>query len=161
MQRLDYQSAAPQVMNALYAAGKVLEQSTLEPVLRCFVQIRASQINGCAFCLSLHWREAEALGERGDRISGLPAWREASWYTDRERAALEWTEAITAINTRHPDDALFQRVKAHFTDREMAELSLAIAAITSWNMMNVGFATPPEAAEAVFARIHPRAAAAG
>lgn len=157
--RLNYQAAAPQVMKPLYESNKVLAQSSLEPALLCFVQIRVSQINGCAFCLALHAREAEALGERGDRVWGLPAWREASWYSPRERAALEWAEALSAIVARHPDEALFARVKEQFSDRELAELSLAIATITSWNMLNVGFGTPPDLAESVFHQLH-RAAAA-
>jgi AhpD family alkylhydroperoxidase len=157
MQRLDYQSAAPHVLKPLYETNKVLAGTSLEPALLTLVQIRASQINGCAFCLALHAREAQALGERGDRISGLPAWREAPWYSDRERAALEWTEALTAIGRRHPDGALFERVKAQFSDRELAELSLSIATITAWNMLNVGFGTPPERAEEVFRMLHPHA----
>ena len=158
--RLDYQAAAPHVLHPLYEAGKLLAQSSLEPVLQNFVTLRASQINGCAFCIALHTRELEAAGETGDRVSGLPAWRDAPWYSERERAALEWTEALTGIATHRPDDALFERVKAHFTDREMAELSLAIATINAYNIFNVGFATPPDLAERVFHMLHPAAATA-
>ncbi len=137
----------------MYEATKILSQSSLEAGLLHLVELRASQINRCAFCIALHYRQMEALGERGDRISGLPAWREAPWYSDRERAALEWTEALTGVSAHHPDDALFQRVKEQFTDREMAELSLAVATINSWNILNIGFGTPPEAAEAVFKQL--------
>jgi AhpD family alkylhydroperoxidase len=158
-QRLDYQAAAGHIMQPLYDAGKLLKHSSLEPELQVLVLIRASQINGCAFCLALHMREAQALCETGDRISGLPAWREAPWYTERERAALEWTEALTRISAQHPDDALYERVKQHFTDREMAELSFAIAMITTWNMLNVGFGTSPDRAQAVFEWLHPKVAA--
>lgn len=144
----------------MYEAGKILAESSLEPTLLHLVELRASQINRCAFCIALHTRQIEALsGEHGDRISGLPAWREAPWYSERERAALEWTEALTGIARHHPGDALFERVKEHFSDREMAELSLAIATINAWNIFNVGFGTPPERADQVFAQLHPRAAA--
>jgi AhpD family alkylhydroperoxidase len=158
-QRLDYQKAAPHILRPLFEAAKTLSESSLEPVLQILVQIRASQINGCAFCLALHVREAEALGQGGDRISGLPAWRDASWYSERERAALEWTEALTHISAHHPDDALYERVKKHFSDREIAELSFVIAMITSWNMLNAGFRTAPERADEVFKMLHPHAAA--
>ncbi len=158
-QRLDFQSAAPHVLRPLYEMGKALAESTLEPTLQYLVTLRASQINGCAFCIALHTRELASVGESGDRVFGLPAWREAPWYTDRERAALAWTEALTGVCGHHPDDALFERVKAYFSDREMAELSLAIAAINAWNIFNIGFGTPPDRAEAVFQMLHPAAAA--
>ena len=147
-------------MRPLFESGKVLAKSSLEPVLQNFVLIRASQINGCAFCLALHMREVQALGESGDRVNGLSAWRDAPWYSERERAALEWTEALTHISTQHIDDALYERVKKHFSDREMAELSYGITMITTWNMLNVGFRTDPARAEEVFKMLHPNAAAA-
>ncbi|HKU67563.1 MAG TPA: carboxymuconolactone decarboxylase family protein [Candidatus Baltobacteraceae bacterium] len=159
-QRLDYQTAAPHILRPLFEAGKALSESSLEPALQTCVLIRASQINGCAFCLALHVREAQALGESGDRVNGLAAWRDAPWYSERERAALECTETLTRISAHHPDDALYERVKKHFSDREMAELSFVIASITTWNMLNVGFRTDPTRAEEVFERLHPNAAAA-
>lgn len=158
-QRLDYQAAAGHILQPLFDAGKVLAKSSLERNLQLLVEIRASQINGCAFCLALHVREAQAAGESIDRIMGLSAWREASWYSERERAALEWTEALTRISAQHPDDGLYNHVKQHFTDSEMAELSFTIATITTWNMLNAGFATEPERAQAVFEWLHPKAAA--
>jgi AhpD family alkylhydroperoxidase len=147
-------------MRPLYEIVKLLNDSTLEPALRTLVEIRASQMNGCAFCLALHMREAEALGERGDRISGLPAWREASWYSDRERAALELTEVLTHLNGHVVPDDVFARVKAQFNDREIVLLVMGISLINTWNRLNLTFRTPPELADAVFARLHPQREAA-
>ena len=158
--RLDYSTAAPEVMRPLYDIVKLLHGSTLEPALRTLVEIRASQMNGCAFCLALHMREAEALGERGDRISGLPAWREASWYSERERAALELTEILTRLDGHVVPDDIYDRVKAQFDDREIVHLIMGISLINTWNRLNLTFRTPPEMAEAVFARLHPQREAA-
>jgi AhpD family alkylhydroperoxidase len=158
--RLDYSTAAPEAMRPLYEIVKLLNDSTLEPALRTLVEIRASQMNGCAFCLALHMREAEALGERGDRISGLPAWREASWYSDRERAALELTEVLTHLSGHVVPDDVFARVKAQFNDREIVLLIMGISLINTWNRLNLTFRTPPELADAVFARLHPQHEAA-
>lgn len=154
--RLNYAAAAPEVAAPLYAMGKALDASGLEPALLVLLQIRASQLNGCAFCLALHAREADALGERGDRISGLPAWRDAPWYSARERAALEWTEALTRLQPGQPDDATYERVLAQFGEREIAHLTLAVVAINAWNRFNLAFRTPPQAAESVFMQLHPQ-----
>jgi AhpD family alkylhydroperoxidase len=152
--RLDYAAAAPEAIRSLYEAGKHLATSTLEPELRGLVTMRASQINGCAFCLALHARELAGLGVTGDRVTGLSAWREASWYGARERAGLAWTEALTRIADGHPSDELYASVKAAFTDAEMAALTLTITVINSWNRFAIGFGTPPESAEAVFKQLH-------
>lgn len=152
--RLDYLSVAPQVGDWLFQAGKVLAASTLEPNLRGLVLLRASQINRCAFCLALHMREAKALGESDDRINGVVAWQEAPWYTERERAALEWTEKLTTIANEHPDDELFARMKKHFSDEELAQLTLAVATINTWNRFNIAFRTPPDLADAVFEQLY-------
>jgi AhpD family alkylhydroperoxidase len=160
-QRLNYQTAAPHVLHALLAFGRVLERSSLEPALQHLVELRVSQINRCAFCIALHTRQLEALGERGDRVSGLTAWHEAPWYSPRERAALEWAESLTRIADEHPDDALYERVKAQFTETELAELTLAICAINTWNRFSIGFSVPPEAAEDVFRQLQTMPATAG
>jgi AhpD family alkylhydroperoxidase len=156
-QSLDYNSAAPEIVRAIYASAKAVRESGLSPTLLNLVELRASQINGCAFCLALHAREAEAHGETGDRINCLPGWHEASFYTDRERAALAWTEALTRLSEGRPDDALLARVHEQFSDRELAFLTLAITTINSWNRFNVGFRTPPERAQEVFDQIYARA----
>jgi AhpD family alkylhydroperoxidase len=110
-----------------------LEKSILE-----LVKIRASQINGCAFCLDMHTRDARNAGEREDRLYLLPAWRETELYTPRERAALAWTEALTTIDPREIDPS-FDEVREHFTDDEMAKLALAIGVINVWNRINIAF----------------------
>jgi AhpD family alkylhydroperoxidase len=157
---IDFMSVAPETANPLFEMGKLLAKSGLDPKLRTLLELRASQINGCAFCLALHHREATALGESNDRIVGLPAWREASWYTARERVALEWTETLTQIADEHPSDDLVARMKEQFTEREIVYVTLAITLINSWNRFSIAFANPPEGAEAVFKQLHPQAAAA-
>lgn len=150
-QRLNYQEAAPKVLQALFALGKALHGTTLETNLQTLVHIRASQINGCAFCLRLHVLEAEAAGEDRKRIDVLTAWRETpAWYTERERAALEWTEALTLVAERGVSDDLYTRASALFNEQELAELTLTVAAINTWNRFNVAFNTSPDYAEAVF-----------
>lgn len=155
--RFNYSTAAPEVVRPLYEASKALAQSGLDETLLALVNIRASQINGCAFCLALHAREAEALGMSLDRLNGVPAWREASWYSDRERAALELTEALTTLDGKPVADDIYARVQAQFTEREIAFLALAINTINSWNRFNVLFRTPPEYAEETFKLLHPAA----
>jgi AhpD family alkylhydroperoxidase len=157
---LDYQSVAPDVLKPLYEANKILAKSGLEASLLTLIELRASQINGCAFCLALHTREAQALGESSDRLAVLPAWREAPWYSTRERAALEWTEALTLVGTGHPPSDLLARMKEHFNESEIVHLTLAINTINSWNRFNVAFGTSPEHADAVFKMLHPNGAAA-
>jgi AhpD family alkylhydroperoxidase len=140
-------------MQALYGFGKALAHSKLEPALQHLMELRVSQINRCAFCIALHTRQLEALGEHGDRVSGVTAWREAPWYSARERAALEWAETLTTISQTHPDDELYERVKSQFSETELAELTLAVAAINSWNRFSIAFGTPPERAEEVFQQL--------
>ncbi len=154
--RIDYATAAPKVMQALYDLGKTVSASGLEPELLALVEMRASQMNRCAFCLALHDRQARALELGNDRIAGIAAWRDASWYTARERAALEWTEALTAIAHEHPCEDLLEKMRNHFSESELAYLSLAVCTINTWNRFNVGFHVPPERAEATFKMMHPQ-----
>lgn len=149
-QRLDYLAVAPQAIAPLLQTGKVLASSGLPRNLLTLVELRASQMNGCAFCLALHTREGKALGESDDRLYGVAAWRDAPWYSERERAALEWTEALTDLSHHGPDDALFARAKEHFSDSELVHLTLAVTVINTWNRFNVAFRTSPDLAEAVF-----------
>jgi AhpD family alkylhydroperoxidase len=158
-QRLDFSTISPEAIRPLFEANKVLARSGLEPALLIWVSLRASQINGCAFCIAMHSREAVELGESGDRLWGLPAWREASWYSERERAALEWTEALTRIAGREVSDELYARVRGQFNDKEMVALTLAVNAINDWNRYNIAFRTPPERADAVIAQLRPMHAA--
>lgn len=151
---IDYNAVAPEAIRPLYEAAKVLAKSDLEQSLLILVELRASQLNRCAFCLALHMREGQAVGESIDRLTGVAAWREASWYSARERAALELTEVLTALSAAHPPAGLLPRMREVFSDRELVHLILAINSINSWNRFNVAFGTPPEKAEAVFAQLH-------
>jgi AhpD family alkylhydroperoxidase len=155
--QIDYLSADPEVARSLYDGAKVLAKSGIDPKLMALVGMRASQLNGCAFCLALHRREGEALGESSDRMFGLDAWREAPWYSARERAALEWTEAITLIAKEHPSENLLSRMLEHFSERELVNLTMVVALVNTWNRFNVGFRTSPERAEAAFKQLHPQA----
>jgi AhpD family alkylhydroperoxidase len=122
---------------------KYLRQSGLEESLLNLIRMRASQINGCAYCLDMHWKDARSLGESEQRLYGLDAWKESPYYTDRERAALAWTEALTNIREGHVEDEVYERVRPHFTEKELADLSLAITSINSWNRLNIAVRTVP------------------
>ncbi|MGH7738524.1 MAG: carboxymuconolactone decarboxylase family protein, partial [bacterium] len=114
----------------------------LEPALLDLIKIRASQINGCAYCLDMHTKDAQAMGETEERMRLLPAWRECPLYNDRERAALAWTEALTLISETHAPDALYQDVRKVFSEKETVDLTHAIAVINSWNRFMVAFRVP-------------------
>jgi AhpD family alkylhydroperoxidase len=157
-QRLDFIGAAPEAKGPLFAAGAYLAKSALERELQILVSLRASQMNGCAFCIALHTREAEALGESSDRLHGLNAWREAPWYTARERAALKWTEVLTLLPNNDLPEDIFAEGRSVFSDRELVDLVLAITTINAWNRFNIAFRTSPELAQGVFEQLHPHAA---
>ena len=140
--RLNYMQAAPEAFRAMLQLSDFVEKSGLEPSLLRLVQIRASQINGCAYCLDMHTQDARAEGESEQRIYLIAAWREAPFYSERERAALEWTEALTLVADDHVPDEVYERIRPHFTDEELVNLTLAVAVINSWNRLNVAFRTP-------------------
>ena len=140
--RLNYVKAVPAVYEGLLALQKVVDNSGLEKSLLELVKIRASQINKCAFCLHMHTRDARKAGESEERIYLLEAWRESPLYTDRERAALAWTEALTLLpQTGAPDD-VYAQVLAQFSEPEIVNLTLAIGAINTWNRFGVAFRLP-------------------
>lgn len=141
--RLNYAKAAPATLQAMLALSAVVKQSGLERSLRHLVEIRASQINGCAFCLDMHIREARAAGESDDRVDLVAAWRDVDIYTERERAALAWAERLTRLSEGHIADEDFAAAREEFSEEELAKLSLAIVAINGWNRLNVGFRMPP------------------
>jgi AhpD family alkylhydroperoxidase len=132
-------AAAPKALEPLMALGPIIAESTLEPSLIHLVEIRASQINGCANCLHMHTADARAHGEREERIYLLDAWRESKMYTPRERAALGWTEALTKIHETHAPDTDYQALVPEFSEAEIVYLTVLIAAINSWNRIAVGF----------------------
>ncbi|OAP36499.1 alkylhydroperoxidase [Sinorhizobium glycinis] len=136
--RLDPFAAAPSLMKN-WMSTSVAVAASLEPSLIELVKIRASQINGCANCINMHTVEARAKGETEQRIYLLSAWREAPCYTDRERAALGWTEALTRLSEGHAHDGAYQALKAQFTEEEQVKLTLMINVINGWNRMAVGF----------------------
>jgi len=140
--RLVFEEVSPSGRAAMLGLERVVHESNLEGSLLELVKIRASQINGCAFCIDMHTKDATAAGEREDRIHLLPAWREAPFYSPRERAALQWTEALTRLpETGAPDEA-YDQAAAQFTEEELATLTLAIVAINGWNRLAVGFRKP-------------------
>lgn len=140
-QRLDYKSASPEAFKAMIHTEHQVHKSGLEESLLELVKSRASQINGCAWCLDMHTKDARARGETEQRLYLLQVWREAPCYSARERAALAWTEAITQIATQDVSDALYAEVRKHFDEKALVDLTLAIIAINGWNRMNVAFRT--------------------
>jgi AhpD family alkylhydroperoxidase len=140
-QRLDYKEASPEAFNALIHIEGTIHKSGLEASLLDLVKCRASQVNGCAWCLDMHTKDARARGETEQRLYLLPAWREAPGYTERERAALAWTEAVTRIAVQGVPDDVYAEARAHFSEKELVDLTLAIIAINGWNRMNISFRT--------------------
>jgi AhpD family alkylhydroperoxidase len=141
--RLDFHKASPEAYQAMLALSKYTNECGLDATLLELVKTRASQINGCAFCLQMHTRDARKLGETEERLHLLPAWRETALYTPRERAALAWTEALTLLTDGHPPDGVYAEVRAQFDEAEIAKLTLAIAVINSWNRIAVGLRFAP------------------
>ena len=142
--RLEAQKVSPAAYQAMLGLEMfVRKQSKLEPALIQLVKMRASQINGCAYCLDMHSKDARAAGETEQRLYALSAWRETPFFSERERAALEWTEALTLISTDHAPDDLFARVRQHFSPEELVDLSLAVVAINGWNRLMIGFRAVP------------------
>jgi AhpD family alkylhydroperoxidase len=137
--RLNPYHAAPEAMKALATVETYIHGSGLEPSLIELVKTRASQINGCAYCIHLHTRDARARGESEERLYLLDAWRDSPLYTERERAALAWTEAVTLVAQTHPPDAVYDEVRQHFAEDEFVKLTLAIATINAWNRMAISF----------------------
>ena len=137
--RLDPFTTEPELMKAMLTLSEKVENSGLEKSLLELVKIRASQINGCAFCIHMHTRDARARGETEERIYLLNGWRESPLYTDRERAALGWTESLTLVSQTHAPDADYEALQAHFTPKEQVDLTLLIGVINTWNRLAVGF----------------------
>lgn len=138
-QRMDYLKAAPGVYEAMLGLHKYLGHSGLDEGLLNLVYLRASQINGCAFCVDMHWKDLRAQGEDEQRLYMLNAWREWAGYSDRERAALEWTEAVTRLEGGEVPDVVYRQAREQFSEAELANLTLAVAAINSWNRLNISF----------------------
>ena len=141
--RLNHYAAAPDAINAVLGLQKYVNDCGLEHSLLELVKIRASQINGCAFCLDMHTRDSRKLGDTEQRIYLLDAWEEAPLYSERERAALLWTETLTRVSETHAPDDVYERVKTQFTDAELVNLTVAIGVINTWNRLAIGFRAMP------------------
>jgi AhpD family alkylhydroperoxidase len=140
---MDYGAAAPGAMKAMNALEAYVKSTDLERSLIELVKMRASQINGCAYCVDMHSKDARAAGETEQRLYALSVWRETPFYTERERAALEWTESLTLISETHVPDETFEYVRQHFTEKELADLTLAIVLINGWNRFGIAFRDVP------------------
>lgn len=141
--RLDYGKVAAGAREAMYAVEKYARQSGLESKLLELVKLRASQINGCAYCVDMHTKDARLLGETEQRLYAVVAWREAPFFTDRERAALAWTEAVTLVAQSGVPDDVYQFARAYFNERELVDLTMTIVAINGWNRLAISFRTVP------------------
>ncbi len=141
--RIEYARVAPGVMEAMSGLERYVRHCGLEPALLELVKLRASQINGCAYCIDMHTKDARAGGESEQRLYALNAWRETPFYSERERAALEWTEAVTLIAEGHVPDAVYEHVREQFSEQELVNMTLAVIAINGWNRLAISFRTVP------------------
>ncbi len=140
---IKYAKVAPEGYQAVSGLEKYVDNCGFEQSLLELVKLRASQINGCAFCLDMHTKDARSEGESEQRLYCLSTWREAPFYSERERAALAWTEAVTKISENHVPDDVYENARAQFSDKELVDLTLAVIAINSWNRLAISFNTPP------------------
>jgi AhpD family alkylhydroperoxidase len=141
--RIDPKHVSPGIIQAMLGLERQVRQAGFDSKLLDLVRMRASQINGCAYCLDMHSKDARANGETEQRLYGLDAWRETPYYSARERAALEWTEALTLVAESHVPDDVYERVREQFSEDELVHLSLAIVAINGWNRLNIAARTVP------------------
>jgi AhpD family alkylhydroperoxidase len=141
--RIDYTKLSPGGYKAMLGLELYLNHSSLEKKLLHMIKLRVSQINGCAFCLDMHWKDLQAEGESEQRMYSLDAWRETDYYSDRERAALAWAEAVTKVTEGHVPDEVFEATRQHFSEQEMADLTFAVVAINGWNRLSIAFRVVP------------------
>lgn len=141
--RIHYEKFAPEAARAMYALERHLKASPLGEDLLNLVRLRASQINGCAYCIDMHSKDARARGEAEQRLYELNAWRETPFYTPRERAALEWTESLTLVAQTHVPDEIYEVVRKEFTEAEMVDLTYAVMAINAWNRLAISLRAVP------------------
>ncbi|MFI5271682.1 MAG: carboxymuconolactone decarboxylase family protein [Ktedonobacterales bacterium] len=141
-ERMSYSRVAPGVSQAMVGLENHVKASDLDPILLDLMRVRVSQLNGCAFCLDMHSKDLLAAGQSMQRIYMLDTWREAPGYSDRERAALAWAEAVTLLPGREVSDEVYAQARAAFSERELANLTLAVVAINGWNRLNIAFRTP-------------------
>jgi AhpD family alkylhydroperoxidase len=142
-QRIDYQKQSPELFRKFVELGLLLKQSAIDPTIRDLVDIRASQINGCAFCLDMHIKEATIHGERPLRLHHVAAWRESPLFSARERAALAWTEILTELPAHGVPDEVYQQVRTQLSEKELSDLTFLVMAINGWNRVSIGFEVVP------------------
>jgi AhpD family alkylhydroperoxidase len=142
-ERLHYSKISPGAIHAILGLEKYLHECGIELPLIHLIKLRASQINGCAYCLDMHWKDLRAIGETEQRLYSLDAWEESPYYSDRERAALAWTDTVTRISETRAPDAVYEEVKKHFTEKELADLTVAVATINMWNRLSIAGRTTP------------------
>lgn len=142
-QRLNYMEVDPKLIRAMFGLNTPVAQSGLETSLIDLIDFRVSQLNGCAYCLDMHSKDLRAAGETEQRLYVLDAWREAPFYSDRERAALAWAEAVTLLTNKEVPDEVYEQARAQFSEQELTTLTLAVVAINGWNRLNIAFRTEP------------------
>lgn len=142
-ERLSYAEVAPDAIRPLLTLSAYVKHSGLDQKLLELVKIRSSQMNGCAYCLDMHTKDARKIGETEQRIYALSAWRETPFFTDQERAGLEWTEAVTAVGQSHVPDEIYELARKHFSEKELVDLTIAIVVINGWNRIAIAFRTVP------------------
>ncbi len=142
-ERIHYTKVSPGAYHAMLGLEKYLRECGLEQTLLDLIKLRASQINGCAYCLDMHWKDLRASGESEQRLYSLDAWQETPFYTERERAALAWAEAVTRVADTHVPDEVYELARRHFGEKELADLTLAVAAINAWNRLAISARTTP------------------
>src|SRR5262245_14437429 len=142
-QRLNALEVAKGPMKAMYGLETYLAKCGLEAPLLHLLKLRVSQINGCAYCIDMHWKDLRAGGETEQRLYMLDAWRESPFYSERERAALAWAEAVTLVTEGHVPDQVYEEARKQFDDAELANLTLAVVAINGWNRLSIAFRTVP------------------
>jgi AhpD family alkylhydroperoxidase len=148
--RIDYQQQSPELFKKVLEFSMAVAHGAIDEGLSLLVDIRASQLNGCAFCLDMHVKQAKLHGERELRLHHLPIWRESPLFNARERAALAWTEALTRLEAHGVADALYAEARAQFSEKELTDLSFRVMAINGWNRINVAFRTLPGTKDKAF-----------
>jgi len=149
-QRIDYQQQSPELFKKFVEFNLAVKSSSIEQSIQDLVSIRASQLNGCAFCLDMHVKQATIHGEKPLRLHHLATWRESTLFAPRERAALAWTEILTQIPAQGVPDDIYERVRGQLSEKELSDLSFAVMAINAWNRINVGFRTVPGSYDKAF-----------
>lgn len=149
-QRIDYVQQSPEHFNKLIELNQLLEEGTVEATIRDLVVVRASQLNGCAFCLDMHVKRARIHGERELRLHHLGGWRASTLFDERERAALAWAEALTTLSDQGVPDAVYEQVRSALSEKEISDLSFCVVVINAWNRANVAFRTAPGSSDLAF-----------